>query len=102
MAAAAQLLSQRADNPLGAAVAGGRHTLERWRDLGNAHERLLFWQGSCERVVGATAPLVGSAPTEYGRALVMAGLAGGPQSRCARRRRRSLLRAMRASGAETG
>ena len=42
MAAADQFFGQRADNPLRTAVAGGRHTLERWRDLGDAHAWFLF------------------------------------------------------------
>src|SRR5438132_7825796 len=59
VAAADQLLGQRADNPLGTAVAGGRNALERWRDLGNAHARLLFGQGFLRTGAGAKAPTRG-------------------------------------------
>src|SRR5207253_2353988 len=42
VAATDQLFGQRADNPLCTAVAGGRHTLEWWSDLGDAHAQFLF------------------------------------------------------------
>ena len=42
VAATDQFFGQRADNSLRTTVAGGRHTLEWWRDLGDSHARFLF------------------------------------------------------------
>src|SRR5205814_2524232 len=51
VAATDQFFGQRADNPLRTTVAGGRHTLEWWRDLGDAHAQFLF--GLPQHIAGA-------------------------------------------------
>src|SRR5438128_1225720 len=73
VAASDQLLGQRADNPLGAAVAGGRHTAPLWAGF------------SANGCWGQKLPLVGSAPRSVRAApLAMAGVGGSRRSRCAR------------------